>query len=160
MIYPIEINTVDAYNVVTSIGFNPLIDWRRFIIAIDLRISIQRQLFGHSVFGPGRIPQANQKFYEYCWDNAPIHNCEECTRKLERYSAIYISHILSRGGYPEMAHDPRNHNLLCGKCHQRWEDPDAKIEMKIFRQNQIVIQLLKNDYHARFKSMYIYRKHG
>lgn len=159
MHYPIRINTIDEYNVVSSLGFLPLMDWRRFTLDVDLRISIQRDLFGHSTLGPGNIPQANERFYKWCWNNAPVHVCSECMHPLSRFYAMFVSHILARGGFPEMAHDPRNHNILCGYCHQDWENPDRRKGMKIYKQNLIVIKLLKQDY-ARIESVHPYWQHG
>lgn len=143
MKYPIEINTMADYNNVSAIGFNPLIDWKRFKIDYGLRLQLQHELFGKTILGYGDIPQVNQKFYEYCWKNSLVHVCEECMHPLYDYKAIYISHILSRGGYPELAHDLRNFNLLCPLCHHQWESEYSG--MKIRKKNKIVIKLMIAD---------------
>lgn len=44
-----------------------------------------------------------------------------------------------------MAHDPRNFNKLCAKCHDKWES-QKKNEMLIFMDNQIIIKELLKDY--------------
>jgi len=145
--YPILINTKSDYNLVLGLGFSPLNDWQRFKIDILLRIELQRAIFGHTILGPGNIPQANQRFYHFCWEHSIVKCCEECQLPLSEYSAVFISHILSRAGYPEMAHDPRNHNLLCGTCHHKWEkDNNSRSLMKIRKKNNRIIRLLNADY--------------
>ena len=148
--YPILINTRSDYNNVLDLGFYPLYDWQRFKIDIPLRIELQREIFGHTILGPGNIPQANQRFYNYCWNQSIVKHCEECQLPLNEYSAVFISHILSRAGYPEMAHDPRNHNLLCGNCHHKWEKNEAtRSIMKIRKKNNRIIKLLNQDYQTK-----------
>lgn len=142
--YPIQINTMADYNQVSAIGFNPLIDWRRFIIDINLRLELQNKLFGKTEFGHSDIPKANQKYYTYCWDNSLVKVCEECMHPLWDFKAAYISHILSRKGYPELAHDLRNFNLLCLICHHQWEY--NLTGMKIRKKNKIVVRLMQSDY--------------
>ena len=78
------------------------------------------------------------------WANKP-HYCEECMRPLAEYSAVYVSHILTRGANPDMAHDARNINILCFKHHSMWENGDRE-NMRIFAKNQLTIEELKKDY--------------
>lgn len=141
--YPININTMADYQNVSAIGFNPLIDWSRFKIDYQLRQKLQNELFGKTTIGHGNIPTANQNYYNYCWDNSLVKVCEECMHPLYDYKAIYISHILSRGGYPELAHDLRNFNLLCPRCHMQWESDYSG--MKIRKKNKIAIMLMLED---------------
>lgn len=143
MIWPIKIETMEEYNNISSMGFNPLINWERFKIEYSLRKELELSLFGGTILGIDNIPKANQQFYKYAWENTLIKCCEECMVPLYEYSAIYISHILARGGYPELAHDLRNFNLLCGRCHHKWESD--KSGMKIRKKNKIVINLMLND---------------
>lgn len=103
------------------------------------RLELQRKLFGK-----GHTPAENERFYRFCWDNKP-HICEECMRPLRDYSAVYVSHILTRGAHPDMAHDPRNINILCLSCHNRWENGDRQ-GMRIFRKNQLIINKLRQEY--------------
>ena len=131
------------YRNVTAIGFNILIDWRRFKLDYQLRTKLQFQLFEKTEFGHGDIPKANQKFYLYAWENTLIKVCEECMHPLWDFKAIYISHILARGGYPELAHDLRNFNLLCPKCHAQWERDYSG--MKIRKKNKVAIKLMSED---------------
>lgn len=71
---------------------------------------------------------ADAKYYRASWDAAADDmggcRCEECRAHLPVFSPNYVSHILSRGAHPEMAHDPDNHNILCQKCHDQWEFGD------------------------------------
>lgn len=118
-------------------GFEPLSDLR-FTLWPPLRVAIQRELFG------GHTASDNERFYRWVWRHRP-HVCEETAMPLQRYSAVYISHILSRGAHPEMAHDPRNVNILCFAAHNQWENGD-RTAMRIYRNNQRIIRLLKADY--------------
>lgn len=134
----ISISTRQEYDYAKGRGYEPLID-RRFDIEIHLRVSIQQELFGK-----GHIPAENEKFYRWCWEHKP-HYCEETMRPLRQYSATYVSHILTRGAHPEMAHDPRNTNILCFAMHQKWENGDRE-NMRIYASNQLIIEKLKKEY--------------
>lgn len=135
---PIRIDTRMEYDYCLARHFQPLID-RRFEMSNELRVSIQRELFGD-----GHSPAENEKFYRWCWNHLP-HICEECLRPLDQYSATYVSHILTRGAHPAQAHDPRNVNILCFKHHSVWENGD-KESMRIYRKNLATIEELKKDY--------------
>lgn len=120
-------------------------DLRNFRMDIRLRVEIQRELFGHCVFGRGaNIMAANERFFRWVWDNKP-HQCEECLKPLRNYSAVYCSHILTRGAYPEAAHDARNINILCFEHHNQWENGD-KSKMRIYPGNIRIIELIKKEY--------------
>ena len=136
----IRISTRDEYNYCRTLGYEPLVD-KRFAMDIHLRVDVQRELFG-----TGHTPGENEKFYRWCWDHKP-HWCEETMRPLHQYSAVYVSHILTRGAHPEMAHDPRNVNILCFEKHNQWENGDRE-RMRIWRSNQLQIQTLKTEYES------------
>lgn len=131
----IKIDSFDEYAYAVKRGFEPLID-ARFCLNIDLRIQIQRDLFGELT--------DHDKFYRWVWERKP-HICEETMRPLQDYSAVHISHILTKGAHPEMAHDPRNVNILCLVAHNHWEFGD-RTEMRIYRKNLETMRLLRNDY--------------
>lgn len=131
----IEITSMDEYKLCKSRGFEPLLD-ARFDLNIKLRIRLQHQLFG-SLF-------EHEVFYRWVWARKR-HICEETMRPLEQYSAAYISHILTKGAHPEMAHDPRNINILCYEAHNQWEFGDRQ-KMRIFESNKLIIEKLKNEY--------------
>lgn len=130
------------YDYCVQQGYQPLIN-PVFEIEHNLRVDIQRELFGK-----GNTQAHNQKFYAWVWKRkGPGHQCEECGRNLYEYSAAHISHILSRKGYPEIAYDPRNVNILCGQHHHQWEnDPKS---MRIYPRNQETIEKLKHAYMHR-----------
>lgn len=134
----IWIDTREGYDYARSRGYEPLTD-RRFRLEINLRVSIQQELFGR-----GHSPEENEKFYRWCWEHKP-HICEETMRPLYHYSAVHISHILTRGAHPEAAHDPRNVNILCLESHNKWENGNRQ-EMRIWEHNLAVIAELKDDY--------------
>ena len=135
---PIVIDTRELYDFVRTRGYEPLID-RRFAVEINLRVSIQCELFGR-----GHTPEENEHFYRFCWDHYP-HVCSETMRPLHQYSAAYVSHIMTRGAHPDMAHDPRNVNILSVEMHNRWENGDRQ-NMRIYRANQLTIEQLKKEY--------------
>lgn len=138
MIEPCLIDTRECYEFARLHGLEPLID-RHFALEINLRVSIQRELFG-----TGHTPEENEKFYRWCWEHYR-HQCAETMRPLYNYSAVYISHILTRGAHPEMAHDPRNVNILCFEAHNRWENGDRE-SMRIYQANLLTIEQLKKEY--------------
>lgn len=135
---PFVIDTRELYDYARSRGYEPLLDYR-FRVVPNLRVSIQRELFG-----AGHTPVENQSFYRWCWAHLP-HICEECMKPLREYSATYVSHILTRGAHPEMAHDPRNVDILCFAHHSAWENGNRQ-NMRIYAHNQRVIKQLKEDY--------------
>ena len=145
MIEPCIITARFEYDYCIARGFNPLVDTRNFKMNIHLRIEIQKELFGRCVFGRGEnIQAANDRFFRWVWDHKP-HYCEETLRPLNNYSAVHLSHILTRGGFPEMAHDPRNINILTLESHNRWEHGDRE-NMRIYDKNCRIIELLIEDY--------------
>ena len=139
IIRPPIIKDREAYESALKRGFNPLCEdaWR-LPMAIDLRREIQREMFGkHNA-------QGNARFYKYIIDHKP-HVCEECGRPIRYPSAINVSHILSRGAHPELSFDPRDVNMLCWECHQKWENGNRQ-EMLIYENNQRIINQLKKEY--------------
>lgn len=132
------------YEYCVALGFEPLLDIRNFRLDIRLRVEIQRELFEHCVLGRGDIPVANQRFFRWVWEHKP-HQCEECLKPLHNYSAVYCSHILTRGAYPEAAHDARNINILCFEHHSQWENGDKR-KMRIYLANMRLIELMKKEY--------------
>ena len=140
----IYLNSKDEYNYVVSRGYEPLMDFQ-FYVNIRLRVEIQNNLFGTPEIGKKNIPLANQKFYEWVW-NSKQHICEEFMVPLSGFSAKFISHIITRGSHPEMAHDPRNVNILSFKAHQMWEDSVKRKKMRIYPMNIEIMELLINDY--------------
>jgi hypothetical protein len=146
MTEPILITERYEYDYCVKHGYEPLLDIRNFALDIKLRVDIQRELFGHCNYGRGNIPVANQRFFRWIWAHKP-HRCEETMRPLPVYSATFCSHILTRGAYPEMAHDPRNINILCFEMHNRWENGDRE-NMRIYPGNLKIIELLKKEYNS------------
>ena len=90
------------------------------------------------------IVSANDRFYHFVWNNKGEY-CENCFRPLYEYSASFISHILTRGGFAEMSLDPRNTNKLCFLCHAEWES-GKNSSMLIYPKNILTIEKLKYEY--------------
>lgn len=133
------------YDYIIQRGGNPLLDIKHFTMDIQLRIEVQREIFGHCIFGRGdNIAAANNRFFRWVWDHK-LQQCEETMKSLAAFSAVYCSHILTRGAHPEMAHDPRNINLLCFESHNRWENGKRET-MRIYPENMRIIELLKSEY--------------
>lgn len=126
------------YDYCVSRGFEPLLD-KHFRLDIRLRVEIQRDLFGHD-----DVERINERFYRWVWEHKP-HICEETLRPLRAYSAVYVSHILSRGAHRDIAIDPRNTNILCGEMHAQWETGNRRA-MRIYEGNARTIELLKKEY--------------
>lgn len=140
---PVRINTLQDYDYCLSQGFEPLAD-NRFIVKHDVRVEAQQRLFGK-----GNSEEQNIKFYRFCWKHRP-HYCEECMKLLNAYSAVHVSHICSRGAYPEMAYDIRNINILCYKHHAQYENGDRE-SMRIYARNEQTIATLKEEYSLKNK---------
>lgn len=136
----IIIEDLECYLYAKGKGYEPLID-KRFHIEFSLRMEIQ-----HYLFGKGHTPQQNEKFYKFCWDIYP-HYCQECMKPLRNYSAVHISHIITRASHPELAHDARNINILCFEHHNQWENGDRQ-NMRIYPGNVRIIELLKKEYQS------------
>lgn len=137
----VNISTVEEYDYCISRGYEPLAN-PLFILPISLRIEMQQRKFGI-----GNTIEANSKFYRFAWDNRP-HRCEECFKPLHDYSAIYVSHILSRGAHPAMAYDIRNTNILCFKHHNQWETGNRK-GMRIYNTNERIKDVLLSEYRGK-----------
>lgn len=139
------ISTYQQYEDFVALGFQPLVDWRKFEIEIRLRVELQRQLFGHRILTKADdLVKANDRFYRWVFEHKQ-QVCEETGVPIYGYSAVHLSHIITRGSHPEMAHDPRNINILTLKAHNRWESGNNK-GMKIFPLNQYIIRMLIDDY--------------
>lgn len=139
----ILIEDLECYKYAKNKGYEPLTD-KRFEMPIKVRVDVQRYLFG-----TGHTPAENERFYRYCWDLYP-HICEECMRPLTQFSATYISHIRTRGAFPEAAHDVRNVNILCFKHHNQWETGNRKA-MRIYPGNVQTIEQLTKEYNEVWK---------
>lgn len=139
----IQITEREEFNICIQRGFVPLLD-PNFELNIDLRIDLQREIFGHSFTSRGDIVAANQRFYRFMWENKPQY-CEECIKPLQTFSPVWISHILTRGAFPEMGHDPRNINILCHRHHDQWETGKRE-SMRIYSGNLKIIKMLKKQY--------------
>ena len=143
-----EVTSREDYEALKKRGFDILFYYKNLRLNIDLRKELQEE-----IFGKGNHQERNQKYYRMAWEhsltqNGQGHYCEECRKPLEKYSATYVSHILSRGAYPEMAYDLRNHNILCAQCHRNWECVSKRENMRIYNRNKSLIRQLKKDYNV------------
>jgi len=90
-------------------------------------------------------------FYKKAWEKKQDLDggcrCENCGVYLPVYSSTFVSHILTRGANPELAHDFDNYNILCLACHRQWETGDRG-NMNIFWKNEERIENLKKKRHG------------
>ena len=136
----VEITNMEEYDALLKRGIDCLYD-KRYHLEIGLRREIQREKFGKN------DDAGNALFYAYCIKHFP-HVCENCGKPIEHPWATNVSHILSRGSHPEMAHDPRNMNILCWECHQKFEHTTTRHYLNpwFVEKNERTIQLLKREY--------------
>ena len=136
----IEISTRADYDALLKRGIDALYD-KRYHLEIGLRREIQREKFGKN------DDEGNYKFYQYCLKHFPPV-CEHCGKPIPHPWATNVSHILTRGSHPEMAHDPRNINILCWECHELWEHAPtrAKLNPWFVEKNERTIETLKKEY--------------
>lgn len=139
----IRIESIEEYQYAVGRGYEPLLEDcpeinAVFIIPNQLRVEIQDEKF-----------KTIDKFYrEFYRLSRKI--CEETGVPIPNYSAVNVSHILSRGAHPRMAKDLRNANLLTYSQHTRWEVGDRK-GMKIFPKNKIKMEKLKHEYYGKVR---------
>jgi len=90
-------------------------------------------------------------FYKKAWelkqDECGGNYCENCGKYLVKYSSVFISHILSRGAFPELAHDFDNYFILCLNCHSQVEFGKDKESMNIYYDSLKRIESLKQKYY-------------
>lgn len=135
----------EDYDALLKRGIDCLYD-KRYHLEIGLRREIQREKFGKN------DDEGNYLFYRYC-----LHHfsaiCENCGKPIEHPWATNVSHILSRGSHPEMAHDCRNTNILCWECHELWEHKTTRNRLNpwFVEKNERTIQMLKQEYNNGIK---------
>lgn len=141
----VEITNREDYDALLKRGIDCLYD-KRYHLEIGLRREIQREKFGKN------DDEGNAKFYAYCIKHFP-HVCENCGKPIKHPWATNVSHILSRGSHPEMAHDPRNVNILCWDCHTAWEHTTTRNKLNpwFVEKNERTIQMLKQEYNNGIK---------
>ena len=134
------VTTREDYDILLARGIDCLYD-RRFHLEIGLRRAIQKERFG------GNNAEGNAKFYNYCLRHF-AHVCENCGKPITNPTATNVSHILTRGSHPEMAHDPRNVNILCFDCHNLWEHKTTRDRLRLWfvEKNERTIEQLKQEY--------------
>lgn len=138
-----RINTQAEYDAAVRHGWHPLVQ-PMFQMEHGLRVFIQKRYFGS-----GHTPEENERFYKWVWEHKP-HYCENCMKPLPNYSAVHISHILTRGAHPAIVHDPRNTNILCAKCHAEWENGNRQ-DMRIYESAMMTADDLIKEYYIAQK---------
>jgi 5-methylcytosine-specific restriction endonuclease McrA len=108
----IEIRNVDDYLQYKG-------EWVEPLILSEIFNVINREEIIKTLF-PENTPENDFRFYQWIWRIKP-HWCENCGLPLKNYSAIFVSHIKTRGAHTEIRYEPLNANLLCLECHNKWE---------------------------------------
>ena len=141
VLLPIPIRSTAEYDVIKNFWYHPLIYDTFFNIDIRTRITVINTLFGKP------CPANDDRFFRWMWKHRP-HVCQEYFAPLHEYSAVHISHIITKGSHPEMRYDPRNINILSLKAHNEWEfgTQEQRRKMNIYPQNQRIIKILKSEY--------------
>lgn len=136
------VTTREDYDILLSKGIDCLYD-PRFDLEIGLRIAIQKEKFGKN------DDEGNAKFYHYCLTHFPMV-CENCGKPIRYPWATNVSHILTRGAHPRLAHDPRNINILCAECHSAWEHTTTRYKLRLWfvEKNERTIEELKREYYG------------
>lgn len=120
-----RIKTIQEYETLKAGRLEPLCFPALFEIDPVLKAKILKAKF------PKASPENDQKFYQWMWDISQ-HWCEECGTPLKSYWSGYISHIKTRGAHTELRYDPLNVNILCNKCHSKWETGTSKDRKQMF----------------------------
>lgn len=136
------VTTREDYDILLSKGIDCLYD-PRFDLEIGLRIAIQKEKFGKN------DDEGNAKFYHYCLTNFPMV-CENCGKPIRYPWATNVSHILTRGAHPEMAHDPRNISILCAQCHELYEHSTTRDQLRMWyvEKTERIKEELKREYNG------------
>lgn len=134
------VTTREDYDILLSKGIDCLYD-PRFDLEIGLRRAIQKEKFG------GNNDEGNAKFYAYCLRHFP-RVCENCGKPIRHPWATNVSHILTRGAHPEMAHDPRNVSILCAECHELYEHSTTRGRLRMWyvEKTERIKEELKKEY--------------
>ena len=137
------ITTMEEYNDLLKRGIDALYDERVAVLDINFRRQLQKEKFGKN------DDEGNYKFYQYCLHHFP-HVCENCGKPIRYPWATNVSHILSRGSNPALSHDPRNTNILCWECHEKWEHKNTRDQLNpwFVEKNERRIEKLKREYNV------------
>lgn len=86
---------------------------------------------------------------------ASPHICQECGKPLPtdlpkkeilKDHRYMFSHILPKSTHPHLRNVVENFNLLCLKCHNKWENRVTQKSMRIWEKNKpIIVKLLKQN---------------
>ena len=136
----VEITNREDYDALLKRGIDCLYD-KRYHLEIGLRREIQREKFGKN------DDEGNANIYAYCIMHFPPV-CENCGMPIPHPWATNVSHILSRGSFAQGAHDPRNMNILCWECHQKYEHKPTRVTMNPWYLEKVErrIEMLKEEY--------------
>lgn len=103
------------------------------------------------------LKRDKETYFEVFQSKEPV--CEGCGCLLpnvfeanDQIIAIWqYSHILSKGSFPELRHNPKNFNRLCFKCHQIWEfgGEEGRKELSCYDKNQEIISELYESIHKK-----------
>src|SRR5210317_1451800 len=91
----------------------------------------------------------DKEWYEECW-NSSQKKCMECGLVIRHFHPMFISHIITKGSFPQLRNHPRNFMIYCMNCHQQWEFGNRKA-MKTYDEAQRITEELKREYYDQKK---------
>lgn len=100
------------------------------------------------------VRRGDAEFYQRALTQAKLKPyCEECNIYLppQDMSRINISHILTKGAFPEHRNNDMNYNVLCIEHHTQWETGD-RVTMRINEPNKIKSSLIIQQYNEASKA--------
>lgn len=134
----IKVESKLEYDYLVARGYEPLTGFDRSVNAIFEMPNALRREIQDAKF------KTLDKFYRAAYKHSRFV-CEETGHEIPHYSAVNISHVISRGADIRMWNDLRNYNLLLFDKHQQWETGDRK-SMKIYAANVKLSEKLRLEY--------------
>lgn len=84
------------------------------------------------------------EMFQEIWKEKP-HRCENCRTNLgDRPKPVFFSHIITKGSRPDLRLHKDNIELLCAKCHHKWEVGDIAAK-KRFKFSPVKKELIRKE---------------
>ena len=108
----------------------------------------------------GRKATGEAKLFMELWE-IRRHECVVCHAVILHPAPWNFSHLLPKGSYRSMRLDPRNIQIKCAACHDRWHQYGAAGLRYSFQWRKVIAlhDELKTEYHQRLNAE-LSGKHG
>jgi len=106
----------------------------------------------HVAIGSSVICMARNKdieWYKEMWKKSS-KRCMECGLRILHFHPMFISHIITKGSFPQLRHHPENFMIYCMNCHQMWEFGERK-KMKTYQEAIEIAERLKREFYEQQK---------